>query len=87
MRTGSLCRCDNRLRIGARIKASNVASDCSVKEFDVLWQISDMLAKRFRRPLIELCMIEADTTARWLPNANERARERRFSRTAWPNNP
>src|SRR5450631_2428953 len=86
MHTSSLRRLNDGLRIGVLIKASNINSHCSIKKFDVLWQISDVLTKRLRRPLMVRRAVESDSTARWLPNTDDGAHERRFSRTAGPDN-
>ena len=46
MHTGRLRRFENRFRLSVQIKARNVTGHCPIKKFDVLRQISDMLAKR-----------------------------------------
>ena len=46
------------------IEARNIAGDCPVKKFDILRKISDVLAKRFGRPLLS-----AARSRRMLPRA------------------
>lgn len=75
-----LGRRDNGCRIGRRIKAGNVLSNGACEKFDILRQVADMSPQCLSRPLFHGGAVQADFAARCRPDADERPRQRRFTR-------
>ena len=64
------------------IEPANILGDGACEQFDILRQIADVTAKHIGRPLIEGGAIEPYFAAERLPDADQRAHQRRFARAA-----
>ena len=76
--------CDDRLGVGLGLEAGDILSDGAGEQLHVLRQIADMLAERFRIPLLEGGAVEAYLAAHRRPDADEQPGERRLARGARP---
>src|SRR5215207_5647339 len=82
---GGLRRLEDRLGVGLRLEAGDVLGHGAGEQLHVLRQIADVLAERFRIPLLEGGAVEAYLAAHRRPDADEEPGERRLARGARPN--
>ena len=66
------------------IEPADVLRDRAREQFDILRQIADMAAEHVGRPLIERRAVEPHLAADRLPDADQRAHQRRLARSARP---
>jgi hypothetical protein len=69
-------------RTALGIEAADVLRDGAAEQFDVLRQIADMAAEHVGRPLVERGAVEPHLAAHRLPDADQRADQRRFAGAA-----
>ena len=59
--------------VGLGLESRNILGHRTGQKLDVLRQIADVLAERFRRPLVECRAIETDFSPHRLPYADNHA--------------
>ena len=72
---------DDGIRTCLGGKPGNVLRYGALKQFDVLRQITDVLAEALVRPLVQGSAVKLHLSSSGSPNADERSREAGFSRT------
>ena len=87
MRTGAARRRHHRVGIGMRGEPGDVLGHRAVEELDILRQVADMPAELVWLPLRQFGAVEPDAALERRQDADERARERRFSGAARPDDP
>ena len=58
----------------------------AIEQFDVLGQVTNVLAQFLGPPLIERATVNSDGSSLWQPSTDERAGQRRLSRSRRPDN-
>ena len=68
--------------VGLGIEAADVLRDGAGEQLDVLRQVADMAAEHVGRPLVERGAVEPHLAADRLPDADQRADQRRLAGAA-----
>ena len=84
MRAGNAGGAQDRLRVGAHLKARNIVRNGAIEQSHILRQISNGVAEIVGAPLIERGAVEPDHALAGRPDADERLGKRRFSGCARP---
>src|SRR5262245_33459973 len=87
MHVGAPGRGENILLAAAWIEASDVLSNGSVEQLDVLWQVADVPAKLAAMPLVQSSAIKPDLTTRERPYADQGTSQRRLAGSTRPDDP
>ena len=84
MHASTLGRGYNLFRIDLA-ETGDVFADSSAKQFDILWQITNIWTEFSFVPLVNVSTIETNLTHHCGPHADQQARKRRLTRAARAN--